>query len=259
MNIPILPIAIDSTIPDQMIQELHALRWDGTDEEKNFRINNYVSVLEIEKSRPLYEFADYQEDRTEMMVELAKNITILGFHGKIRQMAGLSSFHIPREPIYYESWMKRYDGQEMPSHYIKDLLRKERLILERHVENEGCSLIINSDFEFGSEISKHARLDQLIAFLKVRRDQDNINIVIDEIPPGRNLTIVGDWFFADAFKATLDDGYFQTIFSRHAPTVRKKIIEFDHRFEKLLEKQGTEKSSVDYTINKLEEIKNELI
>jgi hypothetical protein len=41
---------------------------------------------------PLYECAEYHEDRTSMMAEYAKQVLEMGVHGHVRQKGGLSSF-----------------------------------------------------------------------------------------------------------------------------------------------------------------------
>ena len=44
-----------------------------------------------------------------------------------------------------------------------------------------------------------------------------------------NLIIVGDWFLVESFTPT-DEGYRHTTITSHAPTVLKRIEEFDERF-----------------------------
>ncbi|MFO7620044.1 MAG: hypothetical protein R6W81_02100 [Bacteroidales bacterium] len=54
----------------------------------------------------------------------------------------------------------------------------------------------------------------------------------------QHLTIVGDWFAAEAVSASMEKGIRQTIFTRHAPSVRRRIELFDEELECLLQEQG---------------------
>ncbi|WP_321421347.1 toll/interleukin-1 receptor domain-containing protein [uncultured Methanobacterium sp.] len=255
-NIPILPISIDETEPGHMISQLQAPQWVGSDEEKNSIIKRYKLMLEIEESNPTYECADNRYQRTGMLVEYASNIIKLGFFGEIRQIAGLSSFHIPNKGIHNSAWDKRYTGMKKPSDPELELLLKERKTLQLHGDATEYYLIINPDFTFKNKDARKARIEELLEFLNVNIDNPNLKIVIDNtIHYGRNLTIVGDWFTADAYHSTLDDGYSQTLFTRHAPTVRKQVEIFDARFNELLNNQKiSDMSSVQVVIDRLESI-----
>ena len=203
LNIPILPIALDDTIPDKMIRELHALTWREGDSNDN-AIKNYKNTLLMKKTRPSYECGDNRYQRTNMLVEYAGRVSMMGFHGKLRQIAGLSTFHIPDEPYYNdESWTNRYAGMTLPGDEELRALHNERVILEKHAENAGCNLIINPNFTFGSNLARETRINELLKSLNDKKDLYDIEIVIDEIPNGRNLTIVGDWFSADASETLL--------------------------------------------------------
>jgi hypothetical protein len=255
-NIPILPISIDKTEPGHMISQLQSPLWEGSDEEKNSIIKRYKLMLELEEGNPTYECADNRHQRTEMLLEYASNIIKLGFFGEIRQIAGLSSFHIPHKGVHDLSWNKRYTGIKKPSDTELELLLKERKTLQLHGDATKYYLIINPDFTFKNKDARKARIEELLEFLNVNIDNPNLKIVIDNtIPYGRNLTIVGDWFTADAYQSTLDDGYSQTLFTRHAPTVRKQVEIFDAQFNELLNDQKiTNISSVQVVIDRLESI-----
>jgi hypothetical protein len=55
--------------------------------------------------------------------------------------------------------------------------------------------------------------------------------------------MVGDWFLAEAVAATVGTGYRQTVFTRHAPTVRSRLESFDQEFSELLEESDVDPSS----------------
>jgi len=51
------------------------------------------------------------------------------------------------------------------------------------------------------------------------------------------LTIVGDWFVAESL-VPRPEGYRQTVFSWHAPTVLRWVSAFDQQFEELYAESG---------------------
>jgi hypothetical protein len=57
---------------------------------------------------------------------------------------------------------------------------------------------------------------------------------------GLSNTYVGDWFSAESVSAIVGQGYFQTIFTRHAATIQEKIANFDSEFQELLVDNHTE-------------------
>jgi len=73
---------------------------------------------------------------------------------------------------------------------------------------------------------------------------DKVKVAIHRgMPTGQNITIVGDWFVAEAVSASLGEGYRQTIFTRHAPTVQAKIALFDQELEEILRDEGIDPAS----------------
>jgi len=51
---------------------------------------------------------------------------------------------------------------------------------------------------------------------------------------GSSQTYVGNWFAAESTTAVIGKGYYQTIFTRHAPSVTERIANFDGEFKELL-------------------------
>lgn len=56
-----------------------------------------------------------------------------------------------------------------------------------------------------------------------------------EMKHEESITIVGDWFSAESVSAKIGEGYRQTIFTRHAPSMITKIADFDSEFNEHLE------------------------
>ncbi len=59
---------------------------------------------------------------------------------------------------------------------------------------------------------------------------DKVEIISSPLARKNNLTIVGNWFFAESM-ASRNYGYHQTMFNWQAPEVFRKIQAFDKMFE----------------------------
>jgi hypothetical protein len=108
-------------------------------------------------------------------------------------------------------------------------------VLERHARESGCDLIINPAIHFtgpGRE-AKCARLRTLREFLADISD-DKCRVVVSQSKDRGNLLLVGDWFLAESISPRKGQGYLQTVFTRHAPTVLERMQQFDAEFEELL-------------------------
>ena len=262
LNIPVLPVC-QAQLPGQMIRHLQAIRWENT---RNWRRANSEKfskqkleslVLRAQQdTRPLFEAAEYQEDRTAMMIEYSQKVIALGLHGHVRQKSGLGSFNIPAKPIADAAWSRRY-GDFQPSQYRLRLQFQERLTLEEHARKAGCSLIIDPTYsydKYGSE-AKIARLNELLAFLHSMPDDKVKVALITDTQPSDSLTIVGDWFLAESVSATIGKGIRQTIFTRHAPSIKSKLDMFDKELEILIKEQSVDfESSRNFAIERLSKI-----
>lgn len=72
-------------------------------------------------------------------------------------------------------------------------------------------------------------------------DGSKAKIEIVAVKPERSedhLTIVGDWFAADAISASIGTGIRQTIYTRHAPSIQSLIESFDEEFGQHLKDLG---------------------
>ena len=245
LNIPVLPIVLDNKVPGEMIRDLQALTWDDDIDKMKSKLSLDIFDKLIdesyEKSPSLYECAETTDERTIMLVDNAKEVIKLGHHGHIRQIGALSSFHIPDKPITHPNWKKRSPGLMFSEFSLKNL-RDERKIFEEHAMNNGCSLIIDPYLDFWahetqkSSIAQKSRIEELIEFLD-QIDDKMIRIAINKgMEKGRNLTIVGDYFGAESISGTLM-GHKQTILTRHAPTIQRKIGIFEDEMKYLLKKQ----------------------
>jgi hypothetical protein len=243
LNIPILPLAVGK-LPGEMIERLQAVRVckDNIDALRNTLTLEHFERLVREKSGSafaLYQCASYPAERAAWLASISNEVTKLGELGFLRQKGGLSSLHIPKEVLSHPIWAERYAPHVRTPDHIH-LQREERIALERHARGAGCRLIINPDLVF-PDLATSAlivRLETLLRFLESMSDKDcevawNASMVHNE-----SVTIVGNWFAAESVRARRGIGYYQTVFTRHAPTLVSKIAAFDDEFEGLLRLHG---------------------
>jgi len=74
----------------------------------------------------------------------------------------------------------------------------------------------------------------------------------------KSTTIVGNWFTAEAVSAAIGKGYRHTIFTRHAPSVKNAMEEFDEEFSALLKTGWTLENCRMKTIDVLEALLDSL-
>jgi hypothetical protein len=159
--------------------------------------------------------------------------------GIVRQKGALSSFHIPLETIAHRVWRDRYGGVDRGDQHCS-LQREERMALTEHAEAAGCKLIIDPflTYEKWGEEARRERLKCLKMFLQGMPD-DKCEVAIGRIGThGASYTYVGNWFAAESMTAISGKGYYQTIFTRHAPSIRKRTALFDAEFSQILREAG---------------------
>jgi hypothetical protein len=85
--------------------------------------------------------------------------------------------------------------------------------------------------------------------------EDKVQVMITPRAREGNLTIVGDWFVAESLTPRTGEGYKQTIFSWHAPTVLRWVRKFDQEFEELQRQSGLSTvASLKSAITRIKEI-----
>lgn len=242
LNIPVLPVTKDM-LPGEMIQQLQALHTSGDMEELKEQLSREVFENLVDNyrdmSKALFQCAELAEDRAVMMAGYANNILKLGQYGCVRQKGGLSSFHIPDRVLSDPVWVDRY-GDHIQSQYHCRCQREERIALQKHADVAGCKLIIDPTItleRFGLK-AQITRLKTLLEFLENMPD-GLVQIAINSSQKVQeNITIVGDWFAAESVSVLLYQGYRQTVFTRHAPSMRERIELFDREINELLSKMG---------------------
>lgn len=261
LNIPVLPITV-GVLPGEMIQQLHAIQLTEGEEESQLVshltpqvFDNLVNRVR-DTSFATYECAELPEDRSRMMAEYAMSVIDLGEHGEVRQRGGLSSFHIPEDVITHPDWAVRYlPGSR--GHFHCRSLRRERSALGKHAKELGCRIVVNPDIPY-KELCRDARVLRLQALVKFLKDDNYPDVKVafdkDMLDP-ESLTIVGDWYCAESVSTSGGQGYRQTIFSRHAPSMRIRTELFDEDFRRLLnDLNWTEENSRTKAIEAVEKL-----
>lgn len=265
MNIPVLPIAIGAT-PDQMISIVHSVKiappgdvdiasdtpvapfprpadswvWQGLSETLSKKKLDFLIERSSDPSQARYQCADYQEERTMSMVRHANVAYDIMFRGHlVRQLGGLSSFHIPDVEPSNDIWKVRY-GMRERSEFHRKLQRAERDRLELHASEAGCMIIVNP-YEIYKESGPRAYAVRLLCLYKFLRQWKHGMLVVactNKIGVHESFTIVGDVFAAMAIAGSSQDGYMQTVFTTHAPSMKARHVQFDGRLLECLNAWG---------------------
>lgn len=255
LNIPTLPVAIGD-LPAAMIQQLHALQLDAS---QISRLKNHLTQDAIESlvmsrrsdTETLYTCAMLPGNRAVMIAGYAQEVLALREFGTIRQKGGLSSFHIPKQTVSHGLWKERYGNLQREEEHCRNQ-RLERRTLEKHARVAGCKIIVNpriSYEKYGAQ-AQRSRLGQLRDFLQSMPDSHCQVAIKEGMGHHESVTIVGNWIAATSTSAELGKGYFQTIFTRHAPSVIDAVESFDEEFDELLKAKGVEPDdSRQYVIN----------
>ena len=242
LNVPVLPVCFERP-PEGFLQLHHSLVIEKEEDlEKQLRREVFESLVDRanEESHPLYECAEDNEKRAFLMAKYANSVRDIAGTAIVRQKGALTTFSLPGELEPFTKWQARYNRKrEKP--YCKRLL-KERQAFGRHVISAGCKLIVNDHLDYidkwGDGV-KHARLSVLLDFLESIPDDSTQVAFTAPDAPLHSWTLVGDWFLAESIAGQMGGGYYQTMFTRHAPTIRQRIEEFEQEFAVLLARDGT--------------------
>ncbi len=232
-HVPTAPVAINCE-PGEFLHGIQAIRLKDLDKaELKKRLTQEALETCVQKyplGGALYECAASTDERAVLMAQYAHAVTLMGGSGMVRQLGGLSSFHIPAETIDHTVWQLRY-GNQHQSEYHRNVLREERVGLTEHAKQKGCRIVIDPslDYAFYGGEAMRSRLDCLLKFLRSMPDR-LCQVAIAGNGMSESITIVGDWFAAHSIYGKAGEGYRHTNFTRHAPTIAKIIADFDRRF-----------------------------
>jgi hypothetical protein len=211
----------------------------------------------------MMEVADWPEKRVEMMAAAARRVLQLGYTGRVLERGGLSSFCIPDRNIEEVKIWNRRDATPRSSYY-HSLLRDERRSFEIHARSKGCDLLINpegviSSNDTNAPISHHVReaqicrLEILLEFLSTLTDSQ-CRVVCHDRAGDANITIIKDWFCAETSYREPKQGWRQTVFHWHGPTVLAAQRHFELEFEERLRTFAPDgASSLEIAIGRIKE------
>lgn len=243
LNIPVIQLAVKD-LPVGMSHEIQAVSvsqpMDDLPRLLNLRTIERAIVHAANRAKPLFESAQFHDDRTRMLQSAA--LELLNSQGPcmIRQEAALSSFSLPNVRQDNPIW-ESIEGAEDRSPAVRRDLSHERRLLEQHARGAGCRLIIDPriDFSKRGHQAKCQRIRILIEFLESWSGDDRLKVVWRDSSWAGNLLMIGDWFLAESITPMPGHGYVQTLGTWHAPTILQRIHEFDDEFERLERKLGS--------------------
>jgi hypothetical protein len=241
-NVPILPLCIGK-VPDGMVEALEALA-DQNIEKILRQLNRSRINLLVQnwQTTAVYECADLVQHRSLALIEHCKqvesfttwqNYKIPAKHKnayRLRHRAAFSSFCIPSSK--HDPLWNQHDPRNVHDNHSRGLLSEERTRLEQYACQFGCDLILWPSVSKLTPPETAARIEVFRSFLQKMHDKHvDLRIVFDKSALGENLIIVGDWFLAESLTPSVLKGYRHTTLTCHAPTVLKRLNEFDDRFE----------------------------
>jgi len=249
-NIPMMPIVIGEALPDKaMMRDIQAAvlneNLDGLEEVLTREEVQRVVRRHSDRHWAVYQCAETMLDRTRMLAEWADQVRDLFRPAAVRQKGALSSFHIPDKRLTHRVWKDRYAGFS-PGEKQCRLHLDERRALTEHAKACPTRIIVDPSLSYDryGPAARASRLASLLEFLE-SRDARNVQVAVNtDMPPAESLTLVGDWFAAEAISGAERKGYRHTNFTRHAPSIHRQIEMFDNEFDELLAEAGwTAKSS----------------
>jgi hypothetical protein len=244
LNVPVLPLAIGN-LPGEMMAQLQAMQvqQDLSDLAEQLNAAQLDSIVMNSARTPVpipIEVADDTEDAYRLGIQYATRVgDDLGFSGRVRQVARVSLFCIPDAPENDPAWAI-HDGTMQRGPYVHKLARERRRIMERHARAAGCSLIIDpvSAWSEINAAAQRSRLTQLLTFLESMPDEQVCVACSPHTSGDKLLTLLGDWFSSESPVRQAGQGWRHSVFTWHAPTVLRRMKEFDDRLNSLLARKG---------------------
>lgn len=234
VDVPVLPVAVN-TLPGELIAELQAMavQPDLSDFPERLRSADLDRLVLRARPTPLVgtQVEEEVEKRTERLVGCARWLLDARRYVHVRQRALFSSLSIPdrdpRDPVW-----DRYDGSSPKPLGLRQLLREERIAIERHVRMKGGTFVLAPELAFG-EVGADVHRVQLETLLDVLASlpHDHVSVVFSGRVDDGNVTVLGDWFVAFAPVPRSRAALRQTVFSSHGPTVLEWIRRFDQQVE----------------------------
>jgi len=244
LRVPYVPMCVGK-LPDGMIAMSHAMNVevDLSNLDREVRKVDFEDLINRAGSAegPPATVADEPEERSQTIARYSTEAFSARGGCHVRGSGGFSSFSLPDEDPTHLKWKAAY-GDRPRGPYAYRLLRDEIVSLKRHATKSGVSLVLdlsrNLDSYRGQGVTR-TRLCLLREFLNsIPASAETVRIaVVGEHPADLELAI-GDWVFARSRAARIDTGVVHTTFTTHAPTISRRIAQFDARLNSLLKSQN---------------------
>jgi hypothetical protein len=238
---PVLPVTLGQ-LPSGIIGGVQAvqLREDLADAPDKLAAGQFQRLVESTRDRPAaYECPEDNPRRALLLARYADSLWAIQRFGQVRQMVSLSTFQLPDRGPADPVW-KSYFPATPDDRFLFDALRRERVALERHARKGGCRLILDPVERLEAVYRRHGpgsvrtRVDGLLRFLRDDSLSDIVVAINDDAERMNSVTIVGDWFSAEAVFSGGTRVLREALFTRDAPTVRQHVLDFDNRMRDLL-------------------------
>ena len=241
-RIPVLPLTVGPTVvPDGIIAYRNAIRIQDTLSDLDEALDrvNFEGIVDSLRlgDRAMVEVAHWMEPRMRKVIDCANYVSDHKYFGRVRICDRLSAFAAPEDA-------KGLYGTDQRSEFYYDLARKEHQALQAHAEKAGCDLLIDPTVTVKYDDSKRrtSKLVTLRDFLDNSKFRGCVRVVCSSLARKANMVFVGDWFAGESRFEREGEGWRETIFTLHAPTVRSEVAKFNAHFEELLGKQSPEES-----------------
>jgi hypothetical protein len=235
VGIPVLPLYIAEAPEVGFIGHLNGrpIGEGGKDLEKELTAGTIKHLIsdDQQKSKAIYEVAMLQDERASAIVRKTLRAMDLGPSGRLRMSTVFTSFAIPDKPWHHPDW-DAVESKHNQSEQYRGVLRDERRALEKYAKRCGCDLLIYPYIKLRDSDPKayKIRLCTLADTLSGLSPKKT-SVVIKSQNMRNNLLILGDWFMAESLAVFPGKGIYQTMFTRHAPTVLARAEEFDREFQ----------------------------
>jgi TIR domain len=244
---PIVPVTL-GTPPEGIISGIQAvqLRDDLADAAAKLSAEYFSRLIDSVPYRPAtYECTEDNARRALLLARYADSVSALGKHGEVRQMASLSTFHLPDRGPADPIWKKYFAGTP-DDVLLFDALRQERVTLGKHARECGFKLILDPVERLEQVYWRHgtgsvrARVNGLLTFLRDDSVRRIVVAVNDDLQRNSSVTLVGDWFSSEAVSSGKARVLREALFTRDSRVVRQQIEDFDNRMRDLLANRGWE-------------------
>jgi hypothetical protein len=236
-----LPVSLVGP-PEGIISDIQAveLRADLSDARTKLSADRFVTLInEAERQPAAYECTADNTRRALMLADHANSVSALSCSGPVRQIASLTTFHLPNRGSEDPVWNNYFAGAR-DDLLLFEALQAERIALEKHAGERGCQLILDPAELLPNVYKRHGigsvreRVRGLLSFLR-GKSVSNVVVAINSAPSrDTSLTLVGDWFSSEAVSSGAKRVLKEAVFTRNAPVVWQQVRDFDNRLTDLL-------------------------